>query len=151
MSKWGVLGLIAGLSLLAIFAANKAKQAIIDGLNFISARVSKPSFQINQIVHTVQLTYRNSGPVSLFFDSFDGALYYGNYLLSYLSVKDRVELPAGAKDTVVKINGVIRYADLAGNILDLVKNKSYLNNLSVKGTVRIGGVPVPVDYPLQLI
>lgn len=150
MNKWGLLGLVAAFAAFAFFTANKAKQAIIDGLNFISARITKPQFQLNQIVHEIQLTYRNTGPVALFFDNFNGALYYGNYLISYLSIPNRVSMPPNS-DTTISIEGVIKYADFTGNILDLIKNKEYLNSLVVKGTVVVGGIKVPVTYPLQLI
>lgn len=148
MNKWGLLGL--GLLALAFFAVNSAKQAIIDGLNFISAKISKPSFKLNQINHTITLTYSNTGPVALSFDAFSGALYYGKYLLAYLNVPNPVSLPPN-QNTAVVIDGVIKYADLVGNILDLVRDNAYLNGLALKGSVTIGGIKVPVDYPLQLI
>lgn len=150
MNKWGLLGLVGAFALFAFYAANKAKQAIIDGLNFISARITKPQFSLNQINHQVKLTYSNTGPVALFFDAFSGGLYYGDYLISTLAIPNRISMPPNVETTIL-IDATIKYGNLVGNLLDLIQNKAYLNNLAVRGTVSIGGVKVPVDYPLQLI
>ncbi len=150
MKNWGLIGLGLAIAGIIYFSVNKAKQAIIDGLNFVSAKITAPQLSLNQINHTVKLRYLNSGPVVLWFDSFIGGLYYGEYLLSTLSIPNRVSLPPNA-ETDVNVSAVIRYGDFLGNILALIENKQYLNSLSVRGTVVIGGIQVPVNYPLQLI
>lgn len=150
MKRTGTIVLLLGLAGLLYWFGNKAKDAIINGLIFVSAKITRPTFSGLNLITNIYITYRNEGPVILWMDSFDGELFYGDYPVSRLSIPTRISLPPGV-ETKITINGVIHTVDLAQNIVDLIKNKDYLNGFSIRGRVVVGGIPFNINYPLAIL
>lgn len=150
MKRTGTIVLLLGIAGLLYWFGNKAKDAIINGLIFVSAKITRPTFSGLNLVTNIYITYKNEGPVILWMDSFDGQLYYGEYPVSSLSIPNSISLPPVA-ETKIHINGVIHTVDLAQNIVDLIKNKDYLNGFSIRGRAVVGGIPFNINYPLAIL
>lgn len=142
------------LKLLIIFGVaaylfKKTANKFIEGVSFVTGRISFSGISLAGVSLKIILTYRNDNPVPVIFDSFVGNLVYGPTILTNLT-SNNINLAARSNSDIT-VNAGLDFLKLTSDVIEAIKNKSFQHDLRVVGTIYISGIGWPVDEPLTLI
>jgi len=82
--------------------------------------------------------------------SFEGKLYYGAYDIADLNLISNVTLATGTS-TIIPIDFSVGYADMGANIVNILQSGSYLYPFTVKGTLILEGISIPINQKISLV
>lgn len=150
MDKKQIFGGLLGVGLLMMLIRSFASKIE----NNISYKYSNPSvdFGLNSKIN-LDLEITNNNNIGVEVLGFEGDLYYGVKDLGNVS-SGSFMLGAGETNGTTVITE-LRLLDVANNILQLIQDGDYLNELKVKGIIRLKhpktGVTVSVPYNERVI
>lgn len=98
----------------------------------------------------ILMSMKNKLGVSVPVQSFTGFLFYGTYNLADLNLTSNVVLATG-ETTILPIEFEVQYAQLAANLITLFQAGTYLLPFSVKGTLVVEGLSIPIEQRITII
>lgn len=139
----GILALIGGVGYF-IFSKVAAKVYAED----VKMKITRSSF--SELIGQVLITVKNKLGASIPVQSFNGKLYYGNYIIADLKLNNTIQVATGTS-TVVPIDFEVGYLDMAANVVNILQSGSYLYPFSVKGTLVLEGITIPINQKIDVI
>jgi LEA14-like dessication related protein len=123
---------------------------VISKLSLDSASIRFGNFTLQGVAVTVPLTIRNDSSTAIPIQGFEGAIYYGNEPLATLLRTDPVSITANAL-TTVNVDSTILFVNLAEDIINIIKTKSFSNNLRLVGDLFTEGIIIPINQVVTII
>lgn len=139
----GILALIGGVGYY-LFSKVAAKVYAED----VRMKITRSSF--TDLIGQVLITVKNKLGASIPVQSFDGKLYYGSYDIADLKLISNVTLATGTS-TIIPIDFSVGYADMGANIVNILQSGSYLYPFTVKGTLILEGISIPINQKISLV
>lgn len=140
----------AGLAALLYMASNYLSGVISSKISFGTPRLKKGPITFEGIRVEISQPISNKLPVSFPIDSFQGSILYGEKVLSTLMLTNPIVVDANATSEL-KINADLNFANVVGNISDLIQSGEYLQGLYLKGFVASSGVIYPFKEKISLV
>jgi len=139
----GILALIGGVGYY-LFSKVAAKVYAED----VTMKITRSSF--TDLIGQVLITVKNKLGASIPVQSFEGKLYYGAYDIADLNLISNVTLATGTS-TIIPIDFSVGYADMGANIVNILQSGSYLYPFTVKGTLILEGISIPINQKISLV
>jgi len=139
----GILALIGGVGYF-LFSKVAAKVYAED----VKMKITRSSF--TDLIGQVLITVKNKLGASIPVQSFEGKLYYGAYDIADLKLTSNMTLATGTS-TIIPIDFSVGYADMAANLVNILQSGSYLYPFTVKGTLIMEGLTIPINQKISIV
>lgn len=99
---------------------------------------------------TLQIPVINKAPVSYPLERFAGVLRWGENPLANVIISQAVTITGGTT-TTIPVSVFVPFANLGTQVVDIITNGNWLAGANIKGTLRAGGVNVPIEQSIQIL
>jgi len=140
----------AGYAALAYFGLTYLGTAVANEISFGKPRLKIKKTTFTGIDATISIPITNNLPISFSIDTFKGEVLYGDKKLSDLLLNHAMVI-SGGETSVLDIQTVLNFENLATNIVDLIASGDYLQSIYLKGFVVSSGVAYAFKEKFVLI
>ena len=99
---------------------------------------------------TLYIPVINSAPVSYPFEGFQGLLRWGQNPLAQILINQPITITA-SDTTTIPVQIFVPFANLGTQLIDIIASGNWLAGATIQGTLRAGGMNVPISQPIQLL
>lgn len=139
-----------GVGVLLFLVARSYGRSIAAQFNIGRVKMNLKNADLNGVQFDINVPITNPLPVGLPIDSFVGVVRFGNYPLADVLITQPITIQSG--DTkIYNLTGNVRYDQLATNIVDIITNRDFQNNLYLDATVKSAGIPYSFTQPINVL
>ena len=144
-----VLGIFGGLGVVTTAIGLYGRKI----LKNIQYSYGKPKIQttgfLKPLKIIIPLTITNNNKMTLEIEDFKGKLFAGRRdVLSTLSIENGLELAQG-ETGIINFIAIVRLADLAGEVIDILESGELLPNTYILGKLKTNLITIPVYYKIN--
>lgn len=144
----GILSYL-GIAFIGYLLFSNVGAAAYSRIAFGRPRVRFSNLNWDRVDVSLEIPVTNNNPISLPVDGLLGQLIYGQYTLLPFRLSNPITIQAG-ETTNVPFSGVIRFAEIGGNLAALFTSGEILQTLRVSGNAYIKGAVIPFDNPISI-
>lgn len=141
---------ILGFLALGLFIAQKTLNSVLSRISIKGIRVNIGSPNVTGIPIKVKLDLENLSGLSIPLDQFNGVLMLTGQPVAQVNINQPTIIDANSL-TTLNIDSQIRFADIAQDILDLIKNKNFSTDMRLVGDLYTEGIRIPIDQVITII
>lgn len=145
--RWYSVLSVIGVVALGYMLVKNVLNKLADGVSFVGARLRWGNISTSGVNLTVILSYRNSNPISLSVESFNGSIVYGIHKLAELNLTNPTVLKANSV-TEIPINTSMVFSNLVDEVVNLIISGKLRQGLRAVGFIKINGISMGVNYSL---
>lgn len=138
-----------GIAFIGYLILGRVGGAAYSNVSFGRPRIRFGRLSPTGVDVTLTIPVTNQNPVSLPLDGLVGQVMYGNYTMLPFQLSNPVTIAAG-NTTEVTFSSQLRFAEVGGNIAELLTSGSLLQDLRIEGRAFIKGATIPFSNTIGI-